>query len=247
RNGLIAKIGKHSLAIYVLHGFVVRGLQPVLDDSRDVLPDAIVFLICLALAVVWTGVLSWTPFERALRWYASTASRLILKPFSALWSRTRWAASSPADSQGGPDAPAASGGLGGLGGIDGPEGPGDVDGSGDRHGEDAHPAAHDLAHPAPFEHYPLPGSHEVPQTAAAASARAVPARAAPPTARRAPRAATRSAAQPPPTPRAGAPADRHRRRPVCLGPPADEADRRPAGPPRGDCDRAGRLGGGPGR
>src|SRR5699024_7611693 len=55
RNGLIATIGKHSLAIYVLHGFVVRGLQPVLDGSRDVLPDAIVFLICLALAVVWTG------------------------------------------------------------------------------------------------------------------------------------------------------------------------------------------------
>src|SRR5699024_302273 len=145
RNGLIAKIGKHSLAIYVLHGFVVRGLQPVLDGSRDVLPDAIVFLICLALAVAWTGVLSWTPFELALRWYASTASRLIRKPCAAPWSRIGWAAWSPADSQGGPDAPAASGALGGLCGSNGPEGPGDVDRFGDRHGEYAHPFAHDLA------------------------------------------------------------------------------------------------------
>src|SRR5699024_2485254 len=143
RNGLIATIGKHSLATYVLHGFVVRGLQPVLDGSRDVLPDAIVFLICLALAVVWTGVLSWTQFQRALRWYASTASGLILKPFSALWSRTRWGASSQADSQDGPADPGASDGLGGLGGIDGPDGPGDLAGSGDRDGEAAHPAAHD--------------------------------------------------------------------------------------------------------
>ncbi|TGD10633.1 acyltransferase family protein [Brevibacterium sp. S111] len=80
----IAMIGKHSLAVYVLHGFVVRGLQPVLDGSRDVLHDAFVLLICLALAVVWTGVLAWTPFERALRWYASTATALILAPFPFL-------------------------------------------------------------------------------------------------------------------------------------------------------------------
>ena len=225
RNGLIAKIGKHSLAIYVLHGFVVRGLQPVLDGSRDVLPDAIVFLICLALAVVWTGVLSWTPFERALRWYASTASGLILKPFSALWSRTRWAASSPADSQDGPDAPAASGGLGGLGGIDGPEAPGDVDGSGDRHGEDAHPAAHDLAHPAPFEHHPLPGSHEVPQNAAYGSTQEVPAGSAQPTAQGTPQPETRNAAKHSATPHLGERSDRYRRLPVYLSTPPDDEDR----------------------
>ena len=80
----IATIGRHSLAVYILHGFVVRGLEPILDDSRDVLHDAVVLLICVALAVVWTGVLSWGPFERALRWYSSTVTGLLLKPFPFL-------------------------------------------------------------------------------------------------------------------------------------------------------------------
>ncbi|WP_166973123.1 acyltransferase family protein [Brevibacterium atlanticum] len=79
-----ARIGRNSLAVYVLHGFVVRGLQPVLDDSRNVLHDAIVLLICVALAVVWTGLLSWSPFERALRWWSSTITGLLLKPFPFL-------------------------------------------------------------------------------------------------------------------------------------------------------------------
>lgn len=80
----LAKIGRNSLAVYVLHGFVVRGLQPVLDDSRDVLHDAFVLLICVALAVAWTGLLSWSPFERALRWWSSTITGLLLKPFPFL-------------------------------------------------------------------------------------------------------------------------------------------------------------------
>src|SRR5699024_1918144 len=93
RNGLIAKIAKHSLSIYLLHGFVVRGLQPVLDGRRYVLPVAIVLLGGLAPPVGWTGVLSWAPFVRALRWDASSASGLILGPCSDLCSRTCWAAS----------------------------------------------------------------------------------------------------------------------------------------------------------
>src|SRR5699024_10933528 len=162
---------------------------------------------------------------------------------SALWSRTRWAASSPADSQDGPEAPAASGGLGGLGGIDGSEGPGDVDGSGDRHGEDAHPAAHDLAHPAPFEHYPLPGSHEDPQNAAYGSTQEVPAGSAQPTAQGTPQPETRHAAKHSATPHLGERSDRYRRLPVFLSTPPDEEDRSPAVSPRGECDRSGRPGG----
>ncbi|MGM0698665.1 MAG: acyltransferase family protein [Actinomycetota bacterium] len=77
----IATIGKNSLAVYILHGFVVRALQPVLDESRNVLHDAVVLLICVALAVVWTGLLAWSPFERALRWWSSTVTGLLLKPF----------------------------------------------------------------------------------------------------------------------------------------------------------------------
>ncbi|WP_209371405.1 acyltransferase family protein [Brevibacterium renqingii] len=208
RNDFIATIGKHSLAVYVLHGFVVRGLQPVLDGSRDVLPDAVVFIICLALALVWTGVLSWTPFERALRWYGSTASGLILKPFSMLRPKSRSAQPAAADDEAslGPDV------------------------LGDRveeseHLASEHPAPESLAHPAPFEHYPLPGSHQVPQNAAYGSTQEVPAGSAQPTAQGTPQPETRNVAENSATPHLGESAGRYRRLPVYLSTPSDDESR----------------------
>lgn len=87
KDNIIAKIGRHSLAIYVIHGFVVRGLQPVLDDSQDALSTPIVLAICLALALLTTFLLSWSPIERALRWYSSTVTKLLLMPFAQLGSQ----------------------------------------------------------------------------------------------------------------------------------------------------------------
>ena len=84
KDNLIAKIGRHSLAVYVIHGFVVRGLQPLLDDVDETLSSPVIFLICLALALLTTYVLSWAPFERALRWYSSNVTKILLMPFAAL-------------------------------------------------------------------------------------------------------------------------------------------------------------------
>lgn len=87
KDNLIAKIGRHSLAVYVIHGFVVRGLEPLLDDIDEVLGSPLIFVICLALALLATYVLSWAPFERGLRWYSSTVTRLLLAPFAPLRSK----------------------------------------------------------------------------------------------------------------------------------------------------------------
>lgn len=87
KDNIIAKIGRHSLAIYVIHGFVVRGLQQVLDDSQDVLSDPVILAICLVLALLTTFVLSWSPIERALRWYSSTVTKLLLMPFTQMRSK----------------------------------------------------------------------------------------------------------------------------------------------------------------
>lgn len=87
RDNLIAKIGRHSLAVYIIHGFVVRGLQPLLDDSRDTLSSPVVLAICLLLALLTTYLLSLAPFERALRWYGSTVTALLLMPFAQLRSK----------------------------------------------------------------------------------------------------------------------------------------------------------------
>ncbi|WP_181273186.1 acyltransferase family protein [Brevibacterium oceani] len=111
----LAKIGRNSLAVYVLHGFVVRGLQPVLDDSRNVLHDAIVLLICVALAVVWTGLLSWSPFERALRWWTSTITGLLLKPFPFLRRETSGSGGRSAEGSGARSATAGAATAGGSG------------------------------------------------------------------------------------------------------------------------------------
>ena len=174
----LATIGKHSLAVYILHGFVVRGLQPVLDDSRTVLHDAVVLLICVALAVVWTVVLSWGPFERALRWWSSTVTGLLLKPFPFL---------RPEDS----DRRGGHGHRGGRGRRGDAGYPGDTYHPGNSYSEGDGPDRQGLglqplpgvgyqhspgfeqqpgqqqsfASPAPVagEAYPLPGSHEVPQ------------------------------------------------------------------------------------
>ncbi|WP_025779476.1 acyltransferase family protein [Brevibacterium sp. VCM10] len=174
----LATIGKHSLAVYILHGFVVRGLQPVLDDSRTVLHDAVVLLICAALAVVWTGVLSWGPFERALRWWSSTVTGLLLKPFPFLRPedsdrrggrgggsrRSRRGdayysgdAHHPGNAYSEGDGPDRQGlGLQPLPGVGYQHSPGFEQQPGQQQS---------FASPAPVagEAYPLPGSHEVPQ------------------------------------------------------------------------------------
>ncbi|MGO3024591.1 MAG: acyltransferase family protein [Brevibacterium sp.] len=171
----IATIGKHSLAVYILHGFVVRGLQPVLDDSRTVLHDAVVLLICVALAVVWTGVLSWGPFERALRWWSSTVTGLLLKPFPFLrpedsdrrGGRGRGSRRGDAYYSGDSHHPGNAYSEG-----DGPDRQGlglqPLPGVGYQHspGFEQQPGQQQsFASPAPVagEAYPLPGSHEVPQ------------------------------------------------------------------------------------
>ena len=172
----LAKIGKNSLAVYILHGFVVRGLQPVLDDSRNVLHDAVVLLICVALAVAWTGLLAWSPFERALRWWSSTVTGFLLKPFPFL---------RPEDSdrrggrgrRGDVDAHAAYPGVTHHPGNaysegDGPDRQGlglqPLPGVGYQHspGSEQQPGQQQsFASPAPAtgDPFPLPGSHEVPQ------------------------------------------------------------------------------------
>ena len=174
-NDTLATIGKHSLAVYILHGFVVRGLQPVLDDSRTVLHDAVVLLICVALAVVWTGVLSWGPFERALRWWSSTVTGLLLKPFPFLrpedsdrrGGRGRGSRRGDAYYSGDSHHPGNAYSEG-----DGPDRQGlglqPLPGVGYQHspGFEQQPGQQQsFASPAPVagEAYPLPGSHEVPQ------------------------------------------------------------------------------------
>lgn len=84
RESLLATVGRHSLSVYVLHGFVVRALEPVLAGSLEVYGPLVILGICVVLAALVTWLLAWGPFDRALRWYASTVTDLLLRPFAPL-------------------------------------------------------------------------------------------------------------------------------------------------------------------
>lgn len=84
RSGIVATIGARSLAVYIGHGFVVRALQPILDDSRDHLGAVMIVVVCLALSVVTTLLLSWEPIDRAIRTYARAMTQILLRPFPVL-------------------------------------------------------------------------------------------------------------------------------------------------------------------
>ncbi|WP_363316448.1 acyltransferase family protein [Corynebacterium sp.] len=84
RNSLLATVGRNSLSVYVVHGFVVRALQPTLGGSVSDQGQLVVLGICLVLALVATWLLAWGPLDRALRWYASTVAGLLLAPFRYL-------------------------------------------------------------------------------------------------------------------------------------------------------------------
>ncbi|MGO1948391.1 MAG: acyltransferase family protein [Mycobacteriaceae bacterium] len=78
RESTLAAIGRHSLSVYVLHGFVVRALEPVLDGSLDTYGPLVVFCICLVLALLTTWLLAWEPLDRALRRYGNTVAGFLL-------------------------------------------------------------------------------------------------------------------------------------------------------------------------
>lgn len=101
--GVLAVIGQRSLAVYLLHGFVVRGLNPVLDGSLDHVPAPVMFLVCTGIAAATTMLFSWRPFDAGLRWYSTTLTRLLLAPFRALASSVRGRREAAPEAAPGPD------------------------------------------------------------------------------------------------------------------------------------------------
>ncbi len=84
RPGHLAVVGRRSLAVYLLHGFMIRLLNLVLHDSLDTFPSAVMLLICLALAVGITALFAAAPFDRGIRRYGEAVSGALLRPFARL-------------------------------------------------------------------------------------------------------------------------------------------------------------------
>lgn len=78
-------VGQRSLAIYLLHGLIVKGLDEPLNEFAGATNEPVAILACIVASVIVTAVLTWSPFERGIRWYSSTVAgwlaRVLRAPF----------------------------------------------------------------------------------------------------------------------------------------------------------------------
>ncbi|WP_098731616.1 acyltransferase family protein [Brevibacterium epidermidis] len=75
-NSLIV-VGQRSLAIYLLHGLIIRAVEKPLDWLLVSTSGSVEILLCLVLAAAVTLLLAWSPFDRALRWYRSGLAQFV--------------------------------------------------------------------------------------------------------------------------------------------------------------------------
>lgn len=79
----LVTIGKRSLAIYLLHGLAVRALDGPLNALLEDAAVPIAIAVGIAVSVLFTWVLSWSGFDRAIRWYSTTVAGWIAKALRA--------------------------------------------------------------------------------------------------------------------------------------------------------------------
>ena len=81
KPGYLGTVGRHSLAVYLFHGFVIRLLDIPFEDSLDYAPSWLMLITCLVVASVTTWLFALKPFNAGLRAYGDWATRVILFPF----------------------------------------------------------------------------------------------------------------------------------------------------------------------
>ena len=79
----LVTIGKRSLAIYLLHGLAVRALDDPLNALLEDAAVPIAIAVGIAVSVLFTWVLSWSGFDRAIRWYSTTVAGWIARALRA--------------------------------------------------------------------------------------------------------------------------------------------------------------------
>ena len=89
KNGYLATVGRHSLAVYLLHGFVVRLLDIPMGEYLDQTPAPVIAVLCLALAAVTTWLFTLTPFNAAIRSYGEGLTQMLLSPLKRLQASRR--------------------------------------------------------------------------------------------------------------------------------------------------------------
>ncbi|WP_133066502.1 hypothetical protein [Brevibacterium aurantiacum] len=76
--------GQHSLAIYLIHGLIVRALDVPMDSALDLTSGSMTIVLCFCVAAIITWLLSWSRFDQAIRWYSSALAGLVTSAGSRL-------------------------------------------------------------------------------------------------------------------------------------------------------------------
>lgn len=80
--GALATVGRRSLAVYLMHGFVVRMLNRPLDDILEVVPSAVMVVVCFILAAATTWLFSRSAWDTGIRRYGEGVIQLVTVPYA---------------------------------------------------------------------------------------------------------------------------------------------------------------------
>ncbi|GAA1932933.1 acyltransferase family protein [Brevibacterium antiquum] len=81
---LLIPAGQHTLAIFILHGFIVRAIDEPLNALLDETSGSVAIALSIVLAGLVTWLLSWRRLDQGIRWYSSalaTLFRRVLPPY----------------------------------------------------------------------------------------------------------------------------------------------------------------------
>lgn len=83
--GRWAAVGRRSLAVYLLHGFMVRALNRPLDGILEVVPGPVMVVVCFILAGLTTWLFALPVWDEGIRRYGEGVIRLAAAPL--VWVR----------------------------------------------------------------------------------------------------------------------------------------------------------------
>lgn len=82
-NSVLALLGRRSLAIYLMHGFVALGLSLYLPGLLEQGGNVLAVLACLVAAVLTAALFAVPVFDKAIRGLSGGAINLLALPFSS--------------------------------------------------------------------------------------------------------------------------------------------------------------------
>lgn len=79
--GMWATVGRRSLAVYLMHGFMVRALNRPLDDILEVVPGPVMVMVCFILSALTTWFFALPMWDKGIRRYGEGVIWLATLPY----------------------------------------------------------------------------------------------------------------------------------------------------------------------